>query len=591
MLRVKVLRKRILSIVLTVFMTFTALPAGVFAEESASDPTNFVATAKSAIEAVTWTIHPNELGDGSINYAMQEFVLQKINEIKTDYTTTLNITVSITGFTNAGDYDSARFIVTITPKAETTVGESADTYSGTLTVTESAPDPALSSDATLSDLKINGTSIAGFVSTTTEYTVEVPYETEVITIAATANNGGASILGDTGAGSVNFAGSEMLYTVTVTAEDGTTIETYTITVTRADKAPDPAVPSQGDNDSYGNSGRSGIASPMRNEYISPNEPGNDKNPDDNTNTDRGINNEVNGVQSDEKEAKPLDTGDKAAEVTVDGKTFETHSLTAAEAIADGEVTEVFVTPSGGVAAVTKSGNVIAGANSTGSLNSASTTAALKAAADEILITFNENGKTETPLITVIAGQEVTAISDNTLEKIITVQNDCGINTQIQKIQYSVDENDRIDELIYRITIPVEEDNIRDIRLDAEFSTAVVEASITAFENTFGNTDCAGFALKQKDTFGAEATIEVKISAIGFYAEPGDTVYAAIFNPETGKFTQEEGIVGERVLSLSRLINPVWLLYRRHPLCHSSKAANLFIRRARKISLYPIILLP
>jgi hypothetical protein len=35
-----------------------------------------------------------------------------------------------------------------------------------------------------------------------------------------------------------------------------------------------------------------------------------------------------------------------------------------------------------------------------------------------------------------------------------------------------------------------------------------------------------------------------MSAIGFAAEPGDIVYVAIFNPETGKFDEVRGSVGE-----------------------------------------------
>jgi hypothetical protein len=158
--------------------------------------------------------------------------------------------------------------------------------------------------------------------------------------------------------------------------------------------------------------------------------------------------------------------------------------------------------------MTKTGNVIAGANNTQSLNSASTISALETAAEEIQVEITDDSETETPLITIIAGQEVTAVSDNTIEKIITVQNDYGIVTRIQKSQYSEDENEQTRELIYRITIPALETNVRDIRLGAEFSTAVVEASIIAFKKTFGNTDCAGFALTQKETFGTEATIQV-----------------------------------------------------------------------------------
>jgi cytochrome c-type biogenesis protein CcmE len=307
------------------------------------------------------------------------------------------------------------------------------------------------------------------------------------------------------------------------------------------------IPEQGNTDNSGSSGNSGnpdIAPPRRDEYIEPTEPENDKDPNDNTNTERGISTEVNGVQSDVKVAMPTDADDKTADVTINGKTIETYSLTAAEAIADGEVSKVIVSESGAIAAVTKGGNVIAGANGTESLNSASTITALEAAAEILQVEITDNGETETPLITIIAGQEVIAVSDNTIEKLVNIQNDYGIESRIQKSQYSVDENEQIDELIYRITIPIEQTNIRDIRLGAEFDTAIVEASIIAFEKTFGNTDCAGFALTQKDTFGTEATIQVKMSAIGFEANPGDTVYVAIFNPKTGKFTQVTGKVGE-----------------------------------------------
>jgi hypothetical protein len=131
-----------------------------------------------------------------------------------------------------------------------------------------------------------------------------------------------------------------------------------------------------------------------------------------------------------------------------------------------------------------------------------------------------------------------------MEKILTVGEEYGVETQIQKTQFSEDENGTIDELIYRITIPVEEEIVRDIRLGAEFDTVVIEASIIAFAETFGNTDCAGFALVQKETFGTEAEIQIKMSAIGFEALPGDTVWVAIFNPKTGKFTQVQGTIGE-----------------------------------------------
>jgi hypothetical protein len=282
-----------------------------------------------------------------------------------------------------------------------------------------------------------------------------------------------------------------------------------------------------------------------------------KDPDDQTGEESNLNLKVNGEMTDTGVALPVEPGDKTADVKIDGKTVETYSLTAAEAIADGEVTEAFVSPSGAIAAVTVGGNVIAGGNESGSLNSASTIEALEAAAkaaaetalEAALEAAGETDSEETiapeiPLITINAGQEVTGVSNKTIEKILAVSDEYGVDTQIQKTQYSVDENEQIDELIYRITIPVSGENVRDIRLGAEFSTKVVEASKIAFEKTFGNTDCAGFALTQKETFGTIATIQVKMSAIGFEAKAGDTVYVAIFDPKTGEFVQVEGTVGD-----------------------------------------------
>jgi hypothetical protein len=315
------------------------------------------------------------------------------------------------------------------------------------------------------------------------------------------------------------------YAFTMPSEAVTVTITYEAAPVDSDNSDNPG--SSGNSD---NSNRPDIALPPKSDDT---EETDDEDTDD-SNEENRTNLKVNGELTDTSVAMPTEQDDKTADVKVDGKTTRTYSLTAAEAIADGEVREAFVSETGGVAAVTSGGNVIAGANASESLNSASTIEALKAAAVE--------GEVE--IITVYAGQEVTGVSDNTIEKIIAVDSEYGINTQIQKTQYSLDENEQIDELIYRITIPVENTNIRDIRLGAEFGTSVVEASKIAFEETFGNTDCAGFALSQRETFGTDAQIQVKASAIGFEAEPGDTVYVAIFNTKTGRFTQVEGLVGD-----------------------------------------------
>jgi uncharacterized repeat protein (TIGR02543 family) len=90
---------------------------------------------------------------------------------------------------------------------------------------------ALSTDATLSTLSIPNHSISPtFNATTTSYTLSVPYSETTISIVATAADSKANVSG-TGAKSLNVGANTC--NVVVTAEDGTTKKTYTITVTRA----------------------------------------------------------------------------------------------------------------------------------------------------------------------------------------------------------------------------------------------------------------------------------------------------------------------------------------------------------------------
>jgi hypothetical protein len=81
---------------------------------------------------------------------------------------------------------------------------------------------------TLSDLTVSkGVLIPEFSSDIFSYTVDVPYNTSEITIAATANDSGATVTGD---GLKELANGANLFTVTVTAEDGETTLNYTVTV-------------------------------------------------------------------------------------------------------------------------------------------------------------------------------------------------------------------------------------------------------------------------------------------------------------------------------------------------------------------------
>ena len=105
------------------------------------------------------------------------------------------------------------------------------------------PAPALSTDAALSGLTLSGVDLGAFDPATTGYAAGVGHDVTETTVTATVNDGGASytVKLDGAAdsdGVIPLAEGSNVITVEVTAEDGETARTYTVTVTRA-AAPDP----------------------------------------------------------------------------------------------------------------------------------------------------------------------------------------------------------------------------------------------------------------------------------------------------------------------------------------------------------------
>ena len=87
-----------------------------------------------------------------------------------------------------------------------------------------------SNDATLINITVSkGTLTPAFISTTLIYTVDVADTVSSITINAMANNPLATIVGD---GNKTLNVGQNSFPITVTAEDGTTTLTYSVTVTR-----------------------------------------------------------------------------------------------------------------------------------------------------------------------------------------------------------------------------------------------------------------------------------------------------------------------------------------------------------------------
>ena len=109
----------------------------------------------------------------------------------------------------------------------------------------SAPEPPPSTDATLSALTLSGVNFGTFDSATTGYTASVGNDMTETTVTPTANDGGATYVVKLGGvedadGTVDLAVGANTITVEVTAEDGNTAKTYTVTVTRAAPPSDDA---------------------------------------------------------------------------------------------------------------------------------------------------------------------------------------------------------------------------------------------------------------------------------------------------------------------------------------------------------------
>ena len=107
------------------------------------------------------------------------------------------------------------------------------------TTTTAAP-----GDATLSGLTLSGVPFT-FASDTASYVVNVANDVDQTTVTATANDGGATYVVKLGGVTdedsvVPLAVGSNVITVEVTAEDGNTAKTYTITVTRAEPSSGPA---------------------------------------------------------------------------------------------------------------------------------------------------------------------------------------------------------------------------------------------------------------------------------------------------------------------------------------------------------------
>ena len=127
-------------------------------------------------------------------------------------------------------------VITVEVTAED--GNTARTY--TVTVTRASPPTPgqLSSDASLSSLTLSGIGFGTFDSTTTSYTAQVVNSVTQTMVTPTLSDSGASYVIKLGGvvdadGVIALSVGSNVITEEVTAEDGNTARTYTVTVTRA----------------------------------------------------------------------------------------------------------------------------------------------------------------------------------------------------------------------------------------------------------------------------------------------------------------------------------------------------------------------
>ena len=95
----------------------------------------------------------------------------------------------------------------------------------------------ISNDATLSGLTLSGVDLT-FSTATTTYTASVPATTTQTTVTPTTNHDSATYVVKLGGvvdddGTIPLAAGDNVITIDVTAEDGSSTQTYTVTVTRA----------------------------------------------------------------------------------------------------------------------------------------------------------------------------------------------------------------------------------------------------------------------------------------------------------------------------------------------------------------------
>ena len=224
-----------------------------------SNAVSVVVTAEDGNTSKTYTVTVTRAAPPSDDASLSNLTLSGIDIGNfaldtTNYTANVGNDVEQTTVTATASDDGATYVIKLdgTEYADGTVdlavgdnsvsvvvtaedGNTAKTYTVTVTRAEAPP----SDDAALSALTLSGIDIGSFDSATTEYTASVGNEVEQTTVTATASDDGATYVvkldgSEDADGTVDLAVGDNSVSLVVTAEDGQTSRTYTVTVTRAE---------------------------------------------------------------------------------------------------------------------------------------------------------------------------------------------------------------------------------------------------------------------------------------------------------------------------------------------------------------------
>ena len=203
--------------------------------------TRLVALQQTSTDATLSGLTLSSIDFGTLASDTTSYTAQVANDVsQTTVTPTVNdsgasYVIKLGGVTDADGVISLSVgsnVITV----EVTAEDTTTTTTYTVTVTRAAPP---SSDATLKSLSLSDTSIGTFSTVTTSYSVQVANSVSETTVTPTVNHSGASYVIKLGGvadsdGTVSLTEGKNVITVEVTAEDGDTTQTYTVTVTRAE---------------------------------------------------------------------------------------------------------------------------------------------------------------------------------------------------------------------------------------------------------------------------------------------------------------------------------------------------------------------